>query len=388
MRKKVILILFLSVTLLFTSGSLTFAAEEPKNIDEAIGEVLDNLDLSALEDYYKYALGSEGKNEGLKDIIKRLVSGDDERGQETLVRYAFGILLGGIKERLPVIVTLFALLITCGILGAVKSDKSKSGVGEIAYFAVYSAIVCLVTALIYSLIAKGKEALSGIVGFIQAVFPVILTLMSVTGNASSAAIYTPSVAFITNFSVTVVENILFPVIVAMMALSVVSNINKNVKLKGLIAFLGSTAKWIIGLISAIFSVFLTVKGISAAFYDGISVRALKYTVNSSVPIVGGLLKEGFELIVASAALIRNAFGLFAVFGIFYLVIGPILEIVALSLVLKLVSALTEPIGDGRANEFINSLSGALNYLVACLVMVSLMFIVTIAIIMLSTQSLL
>ena len=171
----------------------------------------------------------------------------------------------------------------------------------------------------------------------------------------------------------------------MLALSVVSNICKSVKLNGLIQFSSSTLKWLIGLIATIFSLFLTVRGLNANIHDGISMRALKYTVNSSVPVVGGILRDGLDLILASGILVKNALGGLAIIIIFGTVLAPILEIVCISLCLKLLNAVLEPLNDVRVVSFINSVCHTINFAIASVIIVSLMYIVLIILAICSSQ---
>ena len=113
-----------------------------------------------------------------------------------------------------------------------------------------------------------------------------------------------------------------------------------------------------------FSLFLTVRGLNSNVYDGISLRALKYTVNSSVPLVGGILRDGLDLILASGILVKNALGAVAIIIIFGIVIQPILEIACISLALKLVNAVLQPLNNDRVSAFINSVGGIINFLIA------------------------
>ena len=359
--------------------------DESATLNDEIDEILESVDFSELEDYYS-SIPDRLKSDGnFTDFLKKLASGQEFADYDTIFSYCISSFKDGIKEKLPLFLTLFSLLVICGIINATGSGYLSGGVTEIAKFAVYTSAICIVTAISYSLLEKGKTVIDSVTSAIEAIFPIILTLMTVTGSTASVAVYTPSVAFISDFAVIVVKNVIFPLIVFILVASVISNINKSIKLKSLIGFLSSGIKWIIGLIVTLFSVFLTVKGLSAGTFDGISFRAVKYTVNSSVPIVGGLIKDGLDFIIASAVLIKNSLGVFAIIFIFSAVIGPVLEIVIISLCLKFVNAVTEPIGDGRANEFINSVSTALNFMIASILLISLMCLALVIMVVYSSQ---
>ena len=237
----------------------------------------------------------------------------------------------------------------------------------------------------YSLVSSAQNTIEKTSKAVQSIFPIMLTLMTVTGNSSSVAVYNPAMLFITDFVVIIINKLVFPVILSMLAISVISNVCKTIKLNGLLNFSSSGLKWLIGLVATVFSLFLTVKGLNSGVYDGISLRALKYTVNSSVPLVGGILRDGLDLILASGILVKNALGFLAIFIIFGVIIQPILEIVSVTLALKLVSAVLEPLNDARVVSCINSVSSVVNFIIASVIIVALMYVVLIILAICSSQ---
>ncbi len=387
MKNRILLILIAIIASFFIISDTAVAEETEKTLDETIEEMLQSVDTDALADLYKNLPNTLFSGGDIKKFLVDLLKGDTELNYKSVFGYALSEITSGIKEKMPLFITVFALLILSAVINAIKPEKFGKGVSEIVHFAIYSAIICSVTAIAYSMLKTGKDAIDYLSKTVQTVFPIVLALMSVTGSSSAVA-FSPSVAFVSETAVIIAENVIFPLVVFMMVSVVVSNINKSVKLKGLCDFLSSSLKWIIGLIVAVFSVFLTVKGLTAGIYDGISLRAVKYALNSSVPIVGGLIKDGFDMILASAVLIKNSLGVFAIIVIFITALKPVLEIVVLSMCLKLINAVTEPLGNGRVSEFIRGICGTLNYIVATILMISLMNLILFVMIIFSSQAVL
>ncbi|MBO4262289.1 MAG: stage III sporulation protein AE [Clostridia bacterium] len=387
MKTKILIAALLFAIAVNIGATVAHADEsEPNDLYGSVEEMLGELDLSEIEKYYEEIPKTFSGNVGFIDMIKGLMNGSSA-DYSTLTSYVLDLLSSGIKSKIPVFSSLFALMILCGIVGATKAERLGREVAEITHFAIYATIVCIITSMCFSVMEEAKSSLDKIASGVQAVFPVMLALVSVTGGAT-AAVYGPSAAFVSDFIIIVVEKLIFPLIICMLVLNVVSNVSKTVKLKGMTDFCGGALKWTIGLMTTVFSVFMTVKGISAGMYDGISYKAVKYTVNSSVPIVGGLVGNGFDMIIASASLIKNGLGAFAAVTVFFIALEPILEIAAFSLALKLVNAVTEPIGDGRVGEFVRSVSSVLNYVAASLIMVALVYLITVIGFLLSSQTLL
>jgi len=68
---------------------------------------------------------------------------------------------------------------------------------------------------------------------------------------------------------------------------------------------------------------------------------------------------------------------------FALVLSPILKIASLSLGLKLASAVTQPLSDGRISSFLTSTAKSFSMLTAVLVGASFMYFITIGLIIMT-----
>ncbi|MBE5742223.1 MAG: hypothetical protein E7360_02745 [Clostridiales bacterium] len=382
MKKFAIIIVVFSLCLSFSSIPIKAQAKsnnesESANLDEEINSLIDDLDLSKFESYLNSIPEVLSGNESAKSQLKKLLKGEFSVDFSTISSYVTSLLFSGIKDKLPTFISIFVLLIVCVIVNSIKSEKLGSSVYEITRFACFAVIICIVCTVAYSLISDAKSAIERTGKVVQSVFPIMLALMAVTGSSASVAVYNPAVLFVSDFVVIIINKVVFPVVLGMLAISVISNVCKTVKLNGLLNFSSSTLKWIIGLIATVFSLFMTVRGLNSGAFDGISMRALKYTVNSSVPIVGGILRDGLDLILASGILVKNALGALAIVIIFGVVIKPVIEIACVSLALKLINAVLEPLNDARTGNFINSVCSVINFAIASLIIVSFMYVIII-----------
>jgi stage III sporulation protein AE len=171
-----------------------------------------------------------------------------------------------------------------------------------------------------------------------------------------------------------------------MIFTVLSNLSTALKFDKFIDFFSSIIKWVIGLIITIFGMFLTVQGISSAIHDGISVKAAKFAISNSIPMIGGFVKDGFDLIVAGSVIIKNTIGFASVIALFYTILSPILLIAVFSLLLKLVSSIIEPVADGVITNFCYAMSKCISYLSVVLITVGLMLFILILLMTMSANA--
>ena len=126
--------------------------------------------------------------------------------------------------------------------------------------------------------------------------------------------------------------------------------------------------------------------ISSAIHDGISVKAAKYAISNSIPLIGGFLKDGFDLFVAGSILIKNAVGVASVIVLIYYVMSPILHVVVYSLLLKLVAAVTQTISDSKISDLCSLISKSLTYVNVALILTGFMMFITILLMIFSASA--
>mgnify|MGYP005796441323 FL=1 len=207
--------------------------------------------------------------------------------------------------------------------------------------------------------------------------------MAASGGAVSAGIYRPAVAFLSSAVCEMFSAVVLPTSVAVIVLTFIGCLSDEVKTTKLGDFFKSLNKWLIGLTLGLLGIFLTVQGISAAQYDGLSLRAAKYLVSGSVPIVGGFLSGGLDLVLAGSALIKNAVGSFAVFLLFGVILRPVLLFAAFQIFLRLSAAAAEPVG-GKISAFLSRLASDCGFFIAGLCCIAFLYFLTLVLLVCST----
>jgi hypothetical protein len=65
-----------------------------------------------------------------------------------------------------------------------------------------------VCAIAYSLVSEAQGAIQKTGKAVQSIFPIMLALMTVTGNTSSVAVYNPAMLFVSDFVVILINKII------------------------------------------------------------------------------------------------------------------------------------------------------------------------------------
>lgn len=364
------------------------AAEE--QLWQNIGNLLEELDLSELQAYLD-SLSEEQKEvfgDGeLKDMVFSLISGDFKTDYSNVFSAILATVFDGLDGLLSTFCVICAVTILCGILSQFKSSLSEKSTARLIFFVGYSAVLVLILTSLSAVIEDCFSTVDSMQKQMQAAFPVLLTLITTSGGSVSVAVYQPAVLFLSEIIVRIITGIVFPLAVLICVLDMVGNMSDEIKLKNFGALAKSIIKWALGISLTVFTVFLTVQGITSATYDGFSFRAAKYAIGNTVPIVGGFLSGGLDLLVAGSVLIKNSLGSCCIILFASVISVPLAELAVYNLFLKLSAAVTEPIGDNRITGFLSSLSSTVNYFTAGLLSVGFMFFMTLILLICSSNSL-
>ena len=387
-RFPILLALLVIVILVFcqtgTVNASAYTAEEQAALDrleEQVEDLLASLDTAELEEYLQTL--SQFDRKDVKEMLADLVTGDYALEYDTMWESVLALVWEEGRAMLPAFAVILAVAVLCGILNSAKSGFLQSSMSDIIHFVSYISVGAVVLAVLTNILQAAFSAIADMQRQMQIVYPLLLTLMAASGGAVSAGVFRPAVAFLASGICELFTAVVLPTSVVVVALTFAGNLSPDVRCEKLGGLFKSVNKWLIGLTLGLFTLFLTVQGIASAQYDGLSLRAVKYLVSGSVPIVGGFLSGGVDLVLAGSALIKNALGSFSVLLLFASVLRPLLFFAAFQLFLRLCAAATEPVG-GKISSFLTSLANDCGFFIAGLLCVAFLHFLTILLLVCSS----
>lgn len=382
--KKLIIILgivFIFSMPLFSYSGVAYAdtSEEEliDQIEESVNGQLEDLDLSGLESILNNLNKEQSEMFGFGTFIEKLqsiLSGEFSDNAGSVWEAILGLIFDELLNFLPLIATIIAVAILSGMIGDLRGANSKS-IADITHFVCYGVIIILVVSACTSILTLTSNTLQGLKNQIDVAFPILLTILTAIGGTSSVSVYQPAVALFSGTIMQIFTLVLMPLFIFSLVFTVISNLSSSVKLEKFSSFFNSLFKWITGAVFTIFMGFLIIQGITAGSLDTVSIRTAKYAIRSYIPILGGYLSEGFNVIMASSILIKNAIGASGLLLMFSSVIVPVVEIVLLMLCLKLTAGILEPLTDSRISNFISGVAKSLIMPIVLIIGVAFMYLI-------------
>lgn len=255
-------------------------------------------------------------------------------------------------------VLLLAVVLFCGV-----AEGTCSGVGGGTQLDIVSVVGALaVTAIAVadanSLIGMGREALEDMASFSKALLPTVTAAAAAAGSPSGAVARQLATMLFSDVLMTLILRLLLPLVYAYIAGCVAYTALGNEGLKRI----AGTLKWVVtSVLTAVLLIFvgyLTVSGVIAGSADAVSVKAAKFAMSGLVPVVGGILSDAAETVLAGAGLLKNAVGVFGMLVVLCMCVAPFLQLGIHYLAYKLTSALSATVSSGRVAGLIDSIGGA------------------------------
>ncbi len=393
MKKKILIVLAVFIItfvilLYFSPQNITLAADEKtveEELDKQTEEQLDNLDTNALEEFFK-SLTDEEKSilnaDQLKDLVLKISNG--EAGNiESIFDLILDKVTQGFVGFLPSLITIVAIVLLYGILSGLNSGFLSKSTNEIIFFVCYAIIVIILLNTIANYIKLTVQTVSRLQSLMSVLFPIFLTLLAALGGTTGVGLYQPLMVIATGFVIEAISKFILPCFIAALIFLVVGNLSKNVKLNKFSAFFKSIAEWSLGIIFSVFMMLVTMRGIAGRTIDGIGITATKFAIGSYVPILGGYLSDGFDLVMASCILLKNSVGVAGLMLVLVVVISPIIKLAMFSLGLKLAAAIAEPLSDNKISNLLQGVSKSMSLLLSVLCGTAFMYFILIMLVIYS-----
>ncbi len=368
------------LTLIVCSGGAR-AAEvrevDPPSIESEISRQVGELDLTAWEG----ALGSlPGNGKPFGQSVSELVSGLAS-GQNALSLDGFLDALGQaaktqLASQLFLVVQLIAIALLSSFLSNLRTGFGGK-VSEVGGFACYAIAIGVVIAAFASMAQVGREAVQSLGAFMQAVFPALLTLLTAIGSSATAAVFRPATAVLVNSVGTVFMNVCMPLILAAGAMAIVSRVGERAALSKLAKLLKDCCKWLIGILTTVYVGIVSLQGLTAGSFDGVSVRTAKYALNNFVPVAGRMVADTVDTVLGCSLLIKNALGVTSIVITALILLTPLLTILGGMFAFRLAAALSEPVAMDRLPAMMSGVADILGMLFGAVLAVGAMFMVTV-----------
>lgn len=324
-----------------------------KNAEKFTGEFFEDIDI----------------NEILNDAIK------GEVDNSTLLKKILNILGKEVTTNIKSLVSILAIILIHSILKSISESLENNNISKLIYYVQYILIVTVIMSNFTDIIKLVQDTTGNLIGFMNALVPLLITLMMYTGSITTSSVVEPIILFMINFIGNIIQNLIIPFVLVLTSLVIISKISDKVHIDKLSKFFKSGIVWFLGIILTVFVGVVSLEGTLSSSVDGITAKTTKAVVSSAIPVVGKILGDAVDTVLGCGIVLKNAVGLVGVVIVIGICIMPILKLFVLSVSYKLLSTVVQPIADEKIIDLLEQIGDIFKIFLGILCAISFMLII-------------
>ncbi len=260
-----------------------------------------------------------------------------------------GILTGGLKSAAVILM----IAIFCSTVNAAFEGGAKY-----ALLAGIMAISAVSVLNINTFVGLGSKTLDDMNTFSKMLLPTLTAAATASGAVTSAAAKYAATTLFLDVLMTVSKNVVVPLIYAYTATSIAEAALGGDSLSGASNLLKWLAKTIMTIMMLLFVAYLSLTGVISGATDAVTARALKTTISTVLPVVGGIISDAAETVLAGANILKNAVGIFGLLAVAAMCLVPFLRLGVNYLLYKAAAGVAGAVSDGRIAKLVGAVGTA------------------------------
>ncbi len=254
-------------------------------------------------------------------------------------------------------------IVTAGKLLAIAALCALAkGAGEDTLPTVEIAGALAITALTVSdmgtMIGLGRDTIAKMNVFSDVLLPVMAVLTAATGQVTSAAVRQGATILFVQLLLSLVDCILVPLLYAYVAVCCAQAAVGNPGLGKVAGLIKSAVQSMLTGVLLAFVGYLTASGAIAGTADAAAIKAAKLAMGRMIPVVGGILADAAESVLAGAGILKGSVGAAGLLVVLSICITPFLRLGLHYLTYKAAAALTATIASPRLSQLVDSIGSA------------------------------
>lgn len=262
--KKASIIKVLGITICFLIFSTIYHysyAEKEETIQSQQEEF-------GIQDFLKEAKDYGGEFlEGmdLNDILSDAIKGEVDNA--TIGKKILTLLGKEVVISIKTIGSILVIIVIHSILKSISEGLENDGIAKLIYYVQYILIITIILTNFSDIVKTIQDTTTNLVGFMNLLVPLLVTLMMATGNIVTSGVIEPIILFMINFIGNIIQNLMIPFLMIFTSLVILSKLSDQIKIDKLAKFFKSGIVWFLGVVLTIFVGVISLEGSLSSSVD-------------------------------------------------------------------------------------------------------------------------
>lgn len=215
-----------------------------------------------------------------------------------------------------------------------------------------------------ALIGLGQQTIVDLSQLSKALLPVLAAAEAASGGVTAASARQVAAVFFSDILLTAIERVLLPAVYLYIGTAAAAAVLEGELMERVGSLLKKLIGWALGGLLTLFTAFLTISGAVAGTADAQAVKVAKAAVSAAVPVVGGILSEAAESMLAGAGLLRGLLGAFGALAVLSFCLVPFLRLGGQYLLYQCASLAAAAAGPKKLTGLLTALGDAFGLVLA------------------------
>ncbi|MBP2642275.1 MAG: stage sporulation protein [Firmicutes bacterium] len=372
----------LLVVFLLLSVVVSVSAQAPASDTDITGQILKSLSLNEVNTFIQRINSELGEDIPLLNAqsVQKIATQGFALDWETIKHAIFARLFHELITNIHLMGKLIFLAVLSALLQNLLNSFEKSSLSMLAHSVCYMFLLVIALTSFYNAMTLAQNTVGLMVGFMEALLPLLLSLLAGVGAVTSATLFTPLMLFVVSSISIIVKDVVLPLLFLSAILQCVNFFSDYYRLTNLSTFLRQAGMVVMGFTMVIFVGFITIQGVAGGVADGIALRSAKYAASTFIPVVGKMFADTVELVMGASLLVKNAIGLFGIGIVVVICTFPLIKLISLIFIMKVSGALVQPLGDEKTAKSLEIIGDNLMLVLVGVAAVALMIFIAITVI--------
>lgn len=227
-----------------------------------------------------------------------------------------------------------------------------------------------------TMIGLGADTVTEISEYGKLFLPVITAATAAQGGIGTSAVLYAGTAFFNSLLSSLISRLLIPALYIYLCLCIAAGALGEKMLHKLKNLIKQAITWVCKTVLYVFTGYLSITGVVSGTTDAAALKTAKLAISGCIPVVGSILSDASESILVSAAIMKNAAGIYGILAFIAICILPFLKISVFYLLFKITAAICEVFGNKGSSGLIKDFSSCFGFLLAMTGTICLLFLIS------------
>ena len=233
-----------------------------------------------------------------------------------------------------------------------------TGAAQLAPYCGVLAVTALSAGEVHSFLGLGAQTVNELAASAKLLLPTLAAAMASGGLVTSAGAWQAATVFACDGMIEMAERVLLPLIYCFVGVSAAGVLLPESNLEQLAEGLRKAISWALCALVGLFTAFLSLSSVLTGAADRTAVKAARLAISGAVPVVGRILSDAAESVLAGAGALRGSIGVLGIAAIFSTALAPLVRLGMQYLLYQAAAFVSAAVGTKEVQKLLQAIAGA------------------------------